>query len=400
MRNHICAYAAALLLGIPTSAGGQRSKIDGTLHGTVNILIANRHGLVLVTDSRISRGGEPVDADQKLFQIDDHTICSIAGWYSSSGPSPDGEHFPYYAAIPNVVTAVARFSAISPSQPLESKLRAIANTLIFTLDEVAEIATAAGKEVVLPTSELLIGTVEQGKTRVVKARFLPNVDSRGEVQYTLVAQPVIEVGEGVSFLTAGLDQYAAQILTHPVASDPQSSILHYYAESMQKDGGSSLTTLDLQQVGRSLETYTVKRYPKLVGGPVQVAVIEAGLVKIVEQPYKHEENVVVPRVIALVHDSEFSHNGRDILRQFKGALVVRSTIEYQPQRLDHVLFFRTRFDHCQLTYDGSPDFYLDTSNAIFDSVLTLGSGVDPNSATIQQLHRNFPTLLIKRSQQN
>lgn len=57
-------------------------------HGTINILLANGNGMVLLTDSRTSNHGRLVsDNSPKLFQLDDKTVCSIAGFYFDPGPT-------------------------------------------------------------------------------------------------------------------------------------------------------------------------------------------------------------------------------------------------------------------------------------------------------------------------
>src|ERR1035437_9664398 len=57
--------------------GGTSAKARiGPTHGTVNVFLANKNGLVVVTDSLLGNGIIPVGFGQKLFQVDDHTICS------------------------------------------------------------------------------------------------------------------------------------------------------------------------------------------------------------------------------------------------------------------------------------------------------------------------------------
>ena len=54
---------------------------------TINILLANGNGMVLVTDSRASNQfGRANDRSQKLFHIDSSTVCSIAGFGTDAGP--------------------------------------------------------------------------------------------------------------------------------------------------------------------------------------------------------------------------------------------------------------------------------------------------------------------------
>jgi hypothetical protein len=56
-------------------------------HGTINILLANRNGMVLITDSRASFTLGHDDHAQKLFRIDLVTVCSIAGFGADPGPN-------------------------------------------------------------------------------------------------------------------------------------------------------------------------------------------------------------------------------------------------------------------------------------------------------------------------
>jgi 20S proteasome alpha/beta subunit len=77
-----------------STKGGSYSK-DGALGGTTNIVMGNKNGLAAVTDSRLSRGGVRVtDHGEKKFLIDDHTLCVIAGSYSTPGTSLDKATFP------------------------------------------------------------------------------------------------------------------------------------------------------------------------------------------------------------------------------------------------------------------------------------------------------------------
>ena len=64
------------------------------LTGTVNIVLANANGIVALTDSnqtgKSPSTGEPFTSPlpgQKLFRLDDRTVCTIAGF--GSLPFPD-----------------------------------------------------------------------------------------------------------------------------------------------------------------------------------------------------------------------------------------------------------------------------------------------------------------------
>jgi hypothetical protein len=67
--------------------------------GTINVVVANDLGIVVLTDSMLSskvpddHGGwkyrQLPDPGQKLFQIDDQTIVTFAGFASAPTPVPD-----------------------------------------------------------------------------------------------------------------------------------------------------------------------------------------------------------------------------------------------------------------------------------------------------------------------
>ena len=112
-----------IFLNMPGSAqpGSPRQQ-----HGTVNIVLANPQGMVVVTDSLLSSTNSLPGRGQKLFQIDSRTICTIAGWYSSSGPSIDGTHYPAYTAIPPSSDGSSRGTRTWPRFQFKERLKSLA----------------------------------------------------------------------------------------------------------------------------------------------------------------------------------------------------------------------------------------------------------------------------------
>src|SRR5271168_5299533 len=112
-----CLFFASLAIG---RSPNSHPTLRPSFHGTINILLANKNGLVAVTDSRLSSKGRAAGSAQKLFQLDDKTICTIAGAYLVPGPSnPQGEvlgmalvsrsidqitHSPYWSQLSSVST--------------------------------------------------------------------------------------------------------------------------------------------------------------------------------------------------------------------------------------------------------------------------------------------------------
>jgi hypothetical protein len=86
---------------IPTYSQRPRTESINLGHGTVNVFVANGDSLVAVTDSMITfnaGGHQPVGI--KLYTMDDHTVCAMAGFYSEPGPD---EHGRFTALIPDIM---------------------------------------------------------------------------------------------------------------------------------------------------------------------------------------------------------------------------------------------------------------------------------------------------------
>ena len=80
--------AIHVMLALPLVAEA-RSNVedDFVAHGTINIVLANENGLVVLTDSMITAGDRQLpEPGQKLFKLDDRTVCAIAGFVSAPAP--------------------------------------------------------------------------------------------------------------------------------------------------------------------------------------------------------------------------------------------------------------------------------------------------------------------------
>ena len=82
MVRHVNCASVLVFWNAPAQAAAAKSS-----HGTINILLANRNGMVLITDSRGTYGNAHNDRSAKLFEIDNSTVCSIAGLGVGGGPT-------------------------------------------------------------------------------------------------------------------------------------------------------------------------------------------------------------------------------------------------------------------------------------------------------------------------
>jgi len=103
--------------------------LPSSSHGTVNILLANKNGLVAVTDSMLTfSNGSHQPIGRKLFKIDDRTICTIAGSYTAYVPPPD-----LGLDVRKVVDSFSIRLRTNPLPKLSSKLELLARLLKIAL---------------------------------------------------------------------------------------------------------------------------------------------------------------------------------------------------------------------------------------------------------------------------
>jgi hypothetical protein len=80
----------AVLVFLSTSVGAyaQDEADDSLVHGTINIALGNENGIIVLTDSMLTGAtGQLREPGQKLFKLDDRTVCALAGFVSAPAAS-------------------------------------------------------------------------------------------------------------------------------------------------------------------------------------------------------------------------------------------------------------------------------------------------------------------------
>jgi len=116
------------VMGLYLTAGGvlyPQDQIE-TSRGTVNIALGDANGLVLLTDSAESHqeadGWHHTWPAQKLFRLDDKTVCSIAGFGNEKGwPQPKMDTY-----VSGIIADVKDQLAQKPVEELDAKISAVA----------------------------------------------------------------------------------------------------------------------------------------------------------------------------------------------------------------------------------------------------------------------------------
>jgi len=383
-----------------------RSVRTRPMHGTVNVFLANRNGLVAVTDSRLSNGTDHEDTGRKLFQIDDHTICSIAGWYSDAGPVIKGDDarsaaYPAYLSVPDIMWAVTSDHTFS-SLDIDRKMEVLSEAFAFSLLASANWDVAAGVSRPLSalkvTSEITVaGFDEHGMLKILQADLEPMIKDAQIVQYIAEQKPAVYVTEesGLVSVVRGIPGTAQSILSGSYPGMADDPILGYFKTALASDKGKSLSLTDMRQVAKEIVRRTSQQFPQSVGGRMQIAELSAGRVSEFVQPISGTPQI--PRAIfRRVEDSAFRGALAGLIHVTPPQVIFAQKLNLLdgPQSLDNIFFFKSDFARVALTYSGSPRAIFDKSNTVVDSTLTLLPGADPNSNFVRQIKADFPTLKV------
>jgi len=407
-------------------------------HGTINVILANKQGIVAVTDTRITFSNRSfLDGAPKLFVVDDHTICTIAGWYSDPGQvineqGPDADkRAPAAAAIPGIfreglINRRAEMSKLT----LDEKLTYIARIVAGFMQSTNHLHTAAGEPLNPSISEITLAGFEDGRAKIEQVDLIPDIN--GNVSSPKLHK-VVEVHDTLTIVLRGVTSIAEEASTHPSSQRPMTPVLEAYAKSKKTGQGRSLSLESMAAFGGELERLTAEKC-KGVGGPIQIAkMTEAGPLRLeFIKDGRASKPTPIPSLEAVANRITENMNGNEltgdpnrpnpmigmaimdpwsmqaldssrsrrtvfipiVLESGELPLVTGGKFRYLEQPLDDFAFSNVTFDHCILTYAGSDNSMFGKSNKIIASELHLANGVDSTSPFVKGLRADFPTLKI------
>jgi 20S proteasome alpha/beta subunit len=398
------------------------APISTPLHGTINVLLGNRNGLVAVTDSRLSySNGHPYPKPApKLFKLDYQTICTVAGFYADYGPGFPGGQYPASMAASSLI---ARYKTLTRGHylPLAKRVEVLTNIFQFSLNLVTRMNFAArshkGAENQSPKPGSLVLTVagyENGNSVTVIQVYL--IASLVDGGYEYVAVPTqresicansYTLGLDFDCSLAGLSSIAGNILrgTDTESRRDPSAIRFLRAKEAGK-----LDALDVNEM-MNLARYLKERssdppQQDVVGGPTQIAVLRDDKVALFDQPVEPIDWLKATNFNTWEGSSLGSSRnyvdgrpptqGGMMASPTLGAMVVRGSATGIIQPLDNIIFIDSIFDHCLLTYDGSPMSMFDVSNRVIDSKLIVSPRVDMSTELIKQIRSDLPELRIEQ----
>jgi hypothetical protein len=268
----VAAAAIVCIASASTPASAQALSNDVILGGTINVVLANKNGAVVLTDSMLSDESGPVPVPhpetpgQKLFQLDDKTVCAIAGFVSVPGLFP--EFSPSVSAVVN--TFSEQLKRYSP-QPLRAKLTALAMLMGQNISAIAELRAAANNPLRVNnylSTITLVGYDLDGILKIGQVQLATDPEKIRDWAVIIGIQ-IVPVGDNLTCGFAGKWKTAEKLLNDP-GSEPLDKTLTRLKASLATDGGASLTLDELRGIATSLAAYTAQADPT-VGGDNQIA---------------------------------------------------------------------------------------------------------------------------------
>lgn len=398
----ICVLLLALAVTTGRGAIGQNSGGVLRSHGTINIILANRNGLVAITDSRLSSNGRAVSRGQKLFRVDDHTVCTVAGFYMDSGvpiKRADGQTmYPTYTSISNILRDYFR----GHTSPIEPNL--LASALSQSLNFVTTIDKINGAPDQPAGSQITLAGYRGGKLYISQIFLVPTV-VEGRVAYQVYPQKEKVVEGALVFATAGLDQIAQSSLNYPkeaASTNPldgrrlkaRDPMMEKLDAAKSRDDGANLSIEDLIELGRDLEVKTAKAYPNEVGDDIETAVLFDDHVQTFQQPVDERTE---PSRLPYTTISGLSASGVSFgTSESSYTLMEYSSLAEMSISLDGSLFLSDSFTRCHLLYRGAADVFFDPSNIIVNSELDLGPSVRDDDPVVTRMKALYPELQVRR----
>jgi len=379
------------IVWVLSSCTARAQSDDFLVHGTINVALGNKNGIVLLTDSMLTDGnGHQLDKPgQKLFKLDDHTVCSIAGFASATAPIPD-----LNVSTSAIVHEYARESAPLPRQSIAERLRALAFLFDMQLAAIANERDAGGyaTPITAYAFQLIIAGYDIDDKPKIGRIILRMTKDRESLIPNIENGEVVEIKEKLIWRLNGIPEIAARILQHPDTSI-KDEVLDQYAADLRANDGSSLSVDQMVQLAKRLAFYTGKAYPE-VGGPNQFAVLQPSHPMRIEQQVFPEPPKPVIRFSLLVNSTFVGRNSFSMPSDVPG-IFVRCSFTGMQWKLDDSFFIGTTFTNSVLMYGGGKVNFAET-NKVINSVLLVGALVRPDTENLKRLSKAFPWVRVVR----
>lgn len=411
----------------------QEQPNHSLLHGTVNVILANGHTLVAVTDSMLTQGTRHTPNGVKLYKIDSRTVATMANLYKESGPTEDDT---LTASIPQMMLEFSRRASIYEHMPFRYKADSLFSDIKFKLDRHLHAMVANNPHLSLGNPNLMLELAVAGydldnSIKIAEITLVPGIKNK-EIEY-LSKRRSFEPGTPICAFTAGFEQLPEpysdphnlsdngpvmfavkdamfceiaglrsipqKVLASP-ASYPDDSALQHYVRAQSE--GRQLSAEELRALAVDLVDKTTaderRTGQKRVGGEVEVAVLSDG--RMIEEPKpvssKDEGSALNGNRLKMGPHTcnsprqPFGPNG--YIFGFVGNVGIQEievTLTNCDQELDGIMFLDSTFIDSHLTYAGKTSLFFPGTNVVINTTLELGTGVNVHSPAVHNLMCKF-----------
>jgi hypothetical protein len=363
------------LLACSTAVAGEEEK-NGVVHGTIDVVLANKNGMVVLTDSMLTADGKQLlTPGKKLFRLDDLSVCAIAGIIAT----PSGSYRELDLSTVAIIDDYARKVSVGPPVTIVQKLRELTFLLNVNLSAVENIQVANGKSLNPDryTLQLTVAGYDTDGILKIGKVTLRSRNSGGYFDSAIESGGVRPVQDRLEKEFSGMPDKADSIMAHPEAALDDEAV-STYAASLKQDGGKSLGLEQMIELATRLKYYSSIVHPE-VGGPNQIAILQDGKITSFSQPAF--ANSAPALKFSLVVASSFSRSG--VL--FTGSVIfVRCSWDFIPVPIDGRFFISNEFRNVLLIYNGGP-LHFDATNKIIDSDLVVGRAVTQYSNELKDV---------------
>jgi hypothetical protein len=403
LRLNSLVFLLTTFLPLNQLAHGQDAKPPkGSLHGTVNVVLGDANGIVVLTDSMLTdQDGRQVPyPGQKLFVLDDRSVCTIAGLYEGAGAFKE-----LNVSTRSKIYAFANgLKGIEKPLTLEEELSGLVFLFGFVIDTMANANDLEHVKFTNPTIELTVAGYDlDGEGKVLKATV--SIQHRRFQGYdTVVAyEPPVIVRDQLVHQTAGMNKEVEATLKDPMAPVADPVLSKYLLASTQRGGILSLD--EMNQLASRLARRAADAHPE-VGGDDQVALLRKDLPPEIHQ-HKFEDPPPSP-TIDVYNQMTFTTTSASLPdaaarlkanrptltgRRHVAGLYIESAITSQWIPMDDNLFIGDTFEGCTFYYDGG-ETELDKTDNVYDSDLLLGPHADLGGPVAQHLLMDFKWLNV------
>jgi 20S proteasome alpha/beta subunit len=357
--------------------------------GTINVVFANANGIVALTDSKITVQISPFMSQpslipgQKLFQLDDVTVCTFAGFASARV-----EQFPELASnSAGILQDFRRILARNPGQSFHAKLWALSSIFQSRLEAIANIRDLP---VFKPEVELtLAGYDTDGRAKIGQVALSLIVENNANGHSVVYAQETDfseeTVGKTLVWKLGGIKEFALPVLSHPEEFAREDPAIADFAKAYAANRGASFTVEQMKRLAIALARHTAER-DQGVGGDNQIATLENGRVTRVQQALFPEQQPAMQfgmLVGVACAQSNSCATGEGILF-IKGKFDdVKQTV------LDDNYFFSNEFVRSGIMYDGGMTRFDKTNKVGPGCTLFLGPHADRHPDILKHLRDDF-----------